>query len=197
MGVKVNMKRMTQMCHLLYLFALSHYLKAAPLVNEVIKTYVVHARGLDALRAVLDKSTLVKVNGKTFYAFTDTYVRWHYWWNETKTSCAINKVSTAVDVTYTMPELNENLASLETRHVWKKYYASLILHEKGHADIAIEAALAIEKSLLNMPSSRNCRLLSQQANSRAEKVLEGYRPQHKVYDRETDHGYTQGAYLDF
>jgi predicted secreted Zn-dependent protease len=95
-----------------------------------------------------------------------------------------------------MPELNEILASFETKRVWKKYYASLVLHEKGHAGIAIDAALAIEQSLLNMPSSSNCRLLSKQANARAEKILQEYRPQHKVYDRETGHGRTQGAYLD-
>ncbi len=196
MGIKVNLKRLAVVCHLFYLFALSGYLYAAPVINEVTKTYTVHAKGLETLLAAINRSTPVKVDDKIFYAFTDTHVRWHYWWHETKFSCTINRVSTIVDVTYTMPALNAILADLETKRVWKKYYAALVLHEKGHADIAVEAALAIEKSLLNMPSSSNCRLLSGQANSRAEKILEAYRPQHKVYDRETGHGRTQGAYLD-
>jgi predicted secreted Zn-dependent protease len=70
-----------------------------------------------------------------------------------------------VAVNYTLPELHESTADASVSAIWRKWYPRLVLHEKGHSDLALKAAKAIEKAILAMDASSSCELLEGDANN--------------------------------
>jgi len=65
----------------------------------------------------------------------------------------ILRVYTTVDATFTVPRWADyQKASWDRQQKWDKFYKSLMDHENGHKDIAIEAAKKIENELLKFYS---------------------------------------------
>lgn len=166
-----------------------------PKVTTIEKSYVVEAKEKDSLLASVNKASPIRQDGEVFHAYTDTSVNWSYWWDKRKNFCKFNRVETSVEITYTFPRLSKNTQNLEVKEIWDQFFPALVEHEKGHAQIAIDAAQEIERNLRNMPSFSNCDLLSKKANENAQIILDKFIPKHRDYDRKTGHGKTQGAYL--
>jgi predicted secreted Zn-dependent protease len=168
-------------------------LNAEPIVNEKVKEYHVYFNNVDTLLSDIDKASPIRQDGSIYHAHTDTYVKWNYWWDSSEKSCTFNRVQTTVDITYTLPLLRKSSASKQVLDIWRLYYPALVQHEKGHGEIAINAAREIEKTLIQMPSYNNCDSLSQKANLKAQDILARFRPKHMDYDKITEHGKTEGA----
>jgi predicted secreted Zn-dependent protease len=76
------------------------------------------------------------------------------------------------------------------------YSRALRDHEQGHYDIARRAASDIDQSLLAIPAMTDCKLLDTHANAKGHELLEKYNELSRQYDKDTQHGKTQGAWLD-
>jgi predicted secreted Zn-dependent protease len=100
-----------------------------------------------------------------------------------------------VAVNYTLPELHESTADASVSAIWRKWYPRLVLHEKGHSDLALKAAKAIEKAILAMDASSSCELLEGDANNLGAGLMAELRQLDKHYDETTSHGKSQGAQL--
>lgn len=136
----------------------------------------------------------VKENGNQHVAYTRWNVNWKFWWYDHGSSCKIDKVTTKLDVAYTLPRLKQSASipqSVTAR--WEKYYAALLDHEKGHKALGVKAAIEIEHQLSNMGSRRNCEQLERDANKMARSVIDKYSRLEKEYDRSTNHGLNTGA----
>jgi len=107
--------------------------------------------------------------------------------------CRIVDVSTSVNLTYTMPRAISLPRAEGLRRSYQGYYKALLLHEQGHGDIAIQAARAIEVQLRKIRKHRNCDGISRSADVKAREILRIYRAANRAYDRQTDHGFTQGV----
>jgi predicted secreted Zn-dependent protease len=142
---------------------------------------------------ILAKSP-VKENGKQHVAYTRWDVSWKFWWYDHGSSCEISKVTTRLDVAYTLPRLKQSASIPQsvTAH-WEKYYAALLDHEQGHKALGVKAAIEIEHQLLNMGPRRNCEQLELDANKMARNVIDKYSQLEKEYDRSTNHGLNTGA----
>jgi predicted secreted Zn-dependent protease len=70
---------------------------------------------------------------------------------------------------------------------------NLVLHEEGHASIASEGAQTIYDTIVAMPSSTTCAALEKATNAAAQEKIDEIKQQQKHYDKETEHGKTQGA----
>jgi len=180
-----------------YLILFSSLTHANPKVIEITNEYIVIAKKPSSLSQVLNDASPVKEDGKIFHAHTDTYVDWKYWWTKRSDYCKLNRVETTVQITYILPKLDISTRNTKVKKIWKKYLPAVVKHEKGHANIAINAAKEIEVELIKMEAYRNCDELSKKANQKAKAILNKYKPQHKTYDIKTDHGKTQGADLGF
>jgi len=147
----------------------------------------------DIWNDIITKSP-VKENGKQHVAYTRWNVNWKFWWYDHGSSCEIDKVTTKLDITYTLPRLkqSDSIPQSLTAH-WEKYYAALFEHEQGHKDLGVKAALEIENKLLNMGSRRSCEQLELDANNMAKDVVDKYSRLEKQYDRSTNHGLNTGA----
>lgn len=181
---------------LVFLLIIAPHIHARPLVNQSINEYSVTAKNVSSLVEAVNKASPVRQNGDVFHAHTETYIKWTFWWNNQNDGCKLSRVETEVDITYIFPRLNKSSSGKKVIEIWEKYYSALVIHENGHAEIAIEAAREIESSLLSMPEYRNCNLLSEKANMKAQEILDHTKPKHEHYDRKTRHGKSQGAYLD-
>jgi predicted secreted Zn-dependent protease len=142
---------------------------------------------------VLAKSP-VRQNGKQYTAHTKWNVSWQFWWRDNTNSCRISRVTTRLEVTYTLPRLNRT-SSIPDSVVtdWDTYYAALFDHELGHKDLGSRAAAEIEHQILNMGTRRSCEQLESDANEIGKTVIARYSRIEKEYDRKTNHGLNTGA----
>jgi predicted secreted Zn-dependent protease len=161
-------------------------------VNNVYYT-VEGETGEDIWADILAKSP-VQQNGKQFAAHTRWNVSWQFWWLDQGSSCGISKVTSRLEVTYTLPRLKKTSSmpdSVITR--WDKYYAALFDHELGHKDLGSRAAAEIENQVLNMGTRSSCEQLESDANEIGKNVIAKYSRIEKDYDRTTNHGLNTGA----
>lgn len=181
---------------LIILIILPQQVYAEPILKVEVNEYNIYTKDPDRLLSDLNEGSPVRENGEIYHAYTDTYVDWRYWWDKNEHSCKLNKVETTVNITYTLPRLDENNASSPVIDIWRLYYPALVKHEKGHGQIAIDAARKIENTLIHLPPCSDCSLLSQVAKLKAEEILSNCRPKHQEYDRRTNHGKTEGANIE-
>lgn len=167
-----------------------------PKVDTIENSYTVEANDKESLLSAINKASPIRENGEVFHAHTDTYVNWNYWWDKRNNYCKLNRVETTVTITYTLPRLFWKTQDAQVQKIWNKYYPALYEHEEGHGQIAIDAAEAIERSLMNMPPFSSCDHLSKKANAEAQRILDEFSKKHRHYDNKTNHGETQGADLN-
>jgi predicted secreted Zn-dependent protease len=127
-------------------------------------------------------------------AYTDWWVQWGYDYAQTASGCSVRSLSVTVDVTITFPHWTPpGDVSPELEEQWRAYLAALRVHEDGHKRIALEAANEIATALSSLPVYPSCAKLERDADATGQRILERYRQQELTYDRETEHGDTQGA----
>jgi predicted secreted Zn-dependent protease len=138
--------------------------------------------------------TPVYQNGKRYAAHTKWNVSWQFWWLDKGNSCEITRVTTGLEVTYTLPRLKQT-SSIPDSVVaqWDKYYVALFDHELGHKDVGSKAAIEIENKIYNMAPRNSCEQLESDANEIGKSVIAKYSRIDKDYDRTTNHGLNTGA----
>jgi predicted secreted Zn-dependent protease len=138
--------------------------------------------------------TPVHQNGKRYAAYTKWNVGWQFWWLDNGNSCEITRVTTGLEVTYTLPRLKQTSSMPDTVVArWDKYYAALFDHETGHKDLGSRAAIEIENKILNMAPRDSCERLESDANEIGKSMISKYSRIEKDYDRTTNHGLNTGA----
>jgi predicted secreted Zn-dependent protease len=136
----------------------------------------------------------VRQQGKQHVAYTKWQVNWKFWWLDNGDTCEISKVETSLDITYTLPKLEQSSFipdPLLSR--WQSYYSALIEHEHGHRDFGIRAAEEIENEIAAMGARNSCKQLEHDANKIGEHVIRKYSLIEKNYDQSTSHGLSTGA----
>ena len=142
----------------------------------------------------LNAASPVSEKGRVFHGYTKWNVRWNFWWIENRDgSCKITKTKTSVAGTITLPRLAGG--NTEQQAAFERYVAALKQHELGHYQIGKDAAATIDQALLDMPPMRNCTSLDKVANDGAYQALERYKEKERLYDANTEHGKSQGAWL--
>ncbi len=173
---------------------------ASPALAEVreqlaTREYAVTADPGAPLLQLLNSATPIRENGKVFHGYTKWYVKWNYRWNEAPDgSCRITRVDTAVEGTFTLPKLVGGSGAQRTR--FDTYLAALRTHEEGHYAFARQAGREIDGEIAALPAMRSCKALETEANALGYRILDTYTTREKQYDRDTDHGRTQGAWLE-
>ncbi len=156
--------------------------------------YLIGGRTASEIRNNIDREKPVRENGAGYDAYTEWFVEWNYWWDQSNDSCTIKKVETKVDVQFILPKLKTSGTLPKVlRQKWETYMKALLRHEDGHKNISVRAANEIESNILNMTSRRTCRKLEIDANHIGNELLKKYRVIEKEYDRKSNHGMNDGA----
>ncbi|MBW4487924.1 MAG: DUF922 domain-containing Zn-dependent protease [Trichocoleus desertorum ATA4-8-CV12] len=165
-----------------------------PTVKIQHRYYPVTGSTVQHLRSDIAHLSPVTQGGQHYDANTDWYVRWSYRYVRTGISCSMSHVSSHVDITFTLPKWQTaSKASRSLMNQWSHYSAALQLHEDGHKDHGIAAGQEVLRTLSNLPAYPSCRALEAAANTTARKVIQHYNQRDVEYDRNTGHGFTQGA----
>ena len=129
---------------------------------------------------------------QVFDGHTRWYVTWRYRYNNFGNTCAITSVATRVTVTIALPKWDGEIAAVnDTRSKWSRFLAALELHEQGHRQLGIDAAKDIDRAISGMRG--RCDTLEARVSEAGNAILNKYRQFELDYDRDTDHGATQGA----
>ncbi len=163
-----------------------------PEVTDLTEFYDIEGDSSAAMRASLNERGPTDAFGR-HDALTAWYVTWSYDYQRTDRSCALVNVTTQVKTTYTMPRWENPRAPSALAARWRQYLSALATHERGHTQVAIEAARTIGVALSVLPPEPSCERMESVANGLGEHELDSARQRDVVYDAETKHGETQGA----
>jgi predicted secreted Zn-dependent protease len=167
---------------------------AAPDVSINTIYYNVSGATADEVWTDIIAKSPVRQHGKQHVAYTRWHVNWKFWWLDRGDRCEISKVETSLDVTYTLPRLEQDSPIPEQLLTsWQTYYTALFEHEQGHRDFGIEAAEEIENSISAMGDRDDCKRLEHAANEIGHSVISKYSRIEKEYDLSTNHGLNTGA----
>ena len=103
-------------------------------------------------------------------------------------------MSTTVNVTITFPRLSETAdIPAAVKQAFADYTQKLLLHEKGHAQNAIDTAKRIDDGIAALRPQGTCSQLGRDANSLGYSLIAAANAWDADYDLRTRHGATQGA----
>lgn len=171
-------------------------LSAAAEVRQslVYDYYDVRPRADESIADALSRVSPIRQGGRVFHGYTRWWVEWRFWWRETPNRrCRIDRVEVSVRGEIQLPELKAGSSNQRDRFL--RYRDALHQHELGHYGFALRAGQEIDRGIANLPAEPTCRRLETVANDIGHGTLSHYRQLEDRYDRETDHGRTQGAWL--
>jgi predicted secreted Zn-dependent protease len=167
---------------------------AAVHLTDRIEHYAIRGTTPPDLRREMSAKGPLGAGGRRFDGYTRWDVSWRYRYDKTSRGCSIASVTTTVKVTMTLPRwTNESSASDALRHQWARYLSALEQHEQGHRRHGIDAAAEIDSTIAAMPVAASCDALGGEANATGLRIVRRYNQRDLDYDRDTQHGATQGA----
>lgn len=167
---------------------------ADPVVTETMFHYEVAGATAQEVRADLNRHGPLDGSGKRSDAITRWYVRWTFKYRPAGGDCAITELAAAVNVAILFPRLKQDASiSAALRQAFDTFAENLLLHERGHADNAIDAGKRIENAIRTMAPERNCPDLARAANALGHSLVKEANQWDIDYDARTRHGATQGV----
>lgn len=127
---------------------------------------------------------------KGFDGQTLWYVTWRFWHESRGAGCFITRVTTKLDLTIIVPQLETRNAELKAS--FEEYSRNLMEHELGHAETGRDVARRIDAGIAVL-SAPTCAELERKANDLGYATVREGNDRDKEYDAHTGHGATQGA----
>lgn len=153
----------------------------------------------DTLKAALENalnSSTAREGDATFMGYTWSDWEWRIKWREADGYCRLTDVTFDIDTTVTLPEwVDVDRASVQARQEWQRFMTALEGHEEGHVEINIKGVTDMKTAMLAMEKASTCDDLLAGAREISSDYGEQIKQAHLDYDRDTQHGATQGARL--
>ena len=164
---------------------------AAPGVQVSTSTtyYAVEGSTWTALATSLRAQAASEWAASTTWQFTTSYR-----YEDTGGACRAGPVSVAAAINYRLPDWSPPAdAPQDLLDSWSRFSDGVRLHESGHRDIAVAAAVALADALRGLPAEPSCADLEQSARTATADLMRQHEHDQVAYDLETNHGLTQGA----
>ena len=137
---------------------------------------------------------IYKVNGHRFDGMTQWGIEWQNSYRRKGGQCLEFNVILKEKITYTMPKwIDRASAPSALRKKWDRYYKALDLHERGHGQHGLEALQEMESAIPQPRGGLSCAQLQDAFKIKVDAILEKYKKKEIKYDKDTQHGLTQGA----
>lgn len=182
---------------LLLMFLLSVVSQSHAHVQDTLnyQYYEVVAKQNQSLAPLLINASPIRQGGQKFYGYT----KWDIHWNirldkNNRGNCRPRAVKTTLITTITLPKLMSDDPDQQLK--FEGFISALKQHELGHYQFGKAAATAIDRELYYLPAMRHCSSLKKRVNDTANRTLELYQEKDRSYDAATEHGKSQGAWLD-
>ncbi|WP_367990662.1 DUF922 domain-containing protein [Vibrio sp. NTOU-M3] len=160
-------------------------------VTENLHYYLIDPDSPEDIRHALNNDTTVPRHGRTDYN-----VAWKYTYAKSDGICSIATAEVNVNTKYVMPKLSlRSSANSDIKHKFDTYFDKLMAHERNHHNFGVQAAKEIEQ-LIFYWAPESCQTIGDSINGEAHRIINYYGEQDRIYDEETNHGYTEGVVID-
>ncbi|MCC7105005.1 MAG: DUF922 domain-containing protein [Chloroflexi bacterium] len=133
-------------------------------------------------------------DGQEWSASVDWGATWTFPHVDLGSRCAAGPMTVKLSVITTLPRWTEpSSASRRLVDRWDRFLGGLRDHEAGHETIALQAGPELLKALSGLGMYLSCGDLDRAADSAGRAVVARYSDLQAAYDRDTEHGATQGA----
>lgn len=167
----------------------------------VTEHYSISPRTVHDILPALNWRSPIREHGMTFHGHTDWNISWNYRVQPVAGGCVLTNIQTRIDIKYTLPKLDERITDQAIISRFNTFNEALVKHEHHHGDNGLKAANEIDLALtaLQTPSPDapgNCRQLDRYANQLGHSIVQKYATLDTEYDRVTDNGRLEGAYIE-
>ena len=163
---------------------------AGVIVAAPVTRYPITATTVADMRAQVRRAGPT-IDGRRWDGATRWTLRWQYSVAREATGCTVKDPRVYVTAAITMPEwIPTAEADDATKLWWRRYESGLMTHERGHAQIAVDAASAMRRALL-ASRAPTCDDLRQEIVAIGEQAVARLRGAQAAYDLQTRHGGTQ------
>jgi len=148
-----------------------------------------------AVSEALNEASPFRPDGEVYHSATAWYLDWQVRPEPTTDGrCEVGEVRVALHGQMTLPRLLGGTAAQQQR--FENYLSRLREHELGHYEIGREAARQLEKEFYALKPAKNCAELQKEAREAGALLMPRYEAMGDAYDEQTQHGRTQGAWLE-
>jgi predicted secreted Zn-dependent protease len=157
--------------------------------------YEARAHPGGAVFEALNRASPFRPGGRVFHSATAWYVDWKVRPQPTADGrCKVGAVRVELHGEMMLPRLVGGSAAQQGR--FDDYLVRLREHELGHYEIGREAARQLEKEFYALSPARSCGELQTAARVAGARLLPKYEAMGDAYDLQTEHGKTQGAWIE-
>lgn len=184
---------MKKVLFILFIFVLS--LNAKVNISENYNWYIINVENSNNLAKELNRVSPIGNKNNNFHGYTEYNINFDI--NFTPINlfqCKVDKLDINLEFIYTMPKLKSN--NKQTINKFNKYYKNLYIHENGHKLLTEKNVKNVEYKILNLLKPMDCNILSNLINKELKNLYSNIKSDNKNYDLKTDHGKTQGAYIN-
>jgi len=165
-------------------------------VFETTNYYIIHGNSVEELNQQRRAHGEPDKDGRRWGGMLNWNIKWSYPYILKTDGCATGPVKVIVNVTYTLPKWEKpEEVSYELAYQWETFSKAIKKHEDGHKNFAVEAGQKILNALSVIPPQPTCKDLDKKANATGKAPKDEARELNKLYDKKTNHGESQGAYL--
>jgi predicted secreted Zn-dependent protease len=158
--------------------------------------YDVHDDSNISLKQLLFDASPIKIDGKTYHGLTTCHINWFYKWSKNKSGYSrLTGFKTVLKIKITLPRLVDSSSQKRTDH-FDQYVKILTLHEMGHVDLSRKAAVEIRTRVRSLDEKPSLGILKSAVENTGTRIWEEYQEKSVKYDNDTEHGKTQGAWLN-
>jgi predicted secreted Zn-dependent protease len=165
-------------------------------VTQVVETYPVTGTTSRRLLDELNKNALVdEADGSRTYGRADVAVNWSYTYRtRSGVPCAVDSTQVKLDIKIRLPDWQPaRTPSTAIGAQWQTFHDALTRHEVNHRGFGVEAARQIRETLAQL-TAPTCDEVNAEADRQTGLIMKRMSEMNRAYDRETDHGRTEGAF---
>ncbi len=133
-------------------------------------------------------------DGKKYDSVTNWKMTWNYGTSKSASGCFTDAFTVTVDVVFRLPKWARDVkAPQQLADRWDAYVKNILVHEGGHRDRAMIAAVELTQAVAALPPARTCSQLGREVNKIAHARINRLYEEQAAYDEATDHGRSQGV----
>lgn len=168
----------------------------APEINFKIERYKVSGITTTEIDRSIYNNTPVVMGGQRYGAVTHNTFRTSYSAVTTgEGGCEVKNVSVVLDSTVVLPELVPGQHSQAVLNEWRRHLQALTAHEMQHAHNGKYTAETIAGRLFGFHAQMPCSEMKPRLDLAIDQLVNNMGAWDKRLDQTTQHGKTQGAYL--
>jgi predicted secreted Zn-dependent protease len=162
-----------------------------PVVVEKYEYYDIKGRCEKDLRCEMSQKGCRWDDGRRYDSVTRWSWQWEYGHDQ---ACTPDAVTVTLEIIFHYPKWVQTAdAPQPLVNKWNDYLKSLMVHENGHRNMAVEAATEFERAVAKLPSVQSCSEFDRMVQALSREWMEKLGADSKEYDLATSHGIKQGA----